>query len=229
MSTASRPLTDFTVLPLSPIAKPSCETNPKTVVMNLQGGPLTLTADTLKEYDITKYQVTKFYNEQIRSSGYYEQLKHIVEPTLKEFESSGTLDTSGEHDNTVVPGLQHKYRQTGLLLVTDKCASYCRYCFRKRLVGNDSDEITPDYANAARYMRSHPEMNNVLLSGGDPFTLNTNQLHHMMDQLLTVPNLTPIRFGTSCADGGIYHGWPHQSHLGGYPLQVFQAAGARRP
>ena len=163
--------------------------------MNLQEGPLTLTADTLKEYDITKYQVTKFYNEQIRSSGYYEQLKHIVEPTLKEFESSGTLDTSGEHDNTVVPGLQHKYRQTGLLLVTDKCASYCRYCFRKRLVGNDSDEITPDYANAARYMRSHPEMNNVLLSGGDPFTLNTNQLHHMMDQLLTVPNLTPIRFG----------------------------------
>ena len=196
MSTASRPLTDFVVIPSSQASMPACESQPKTLVMNFQEGPLTVTADALREFDITKYQVTKFYNDQILSSGYYEQLKHIVEPTLKEFESPGKLDTSGEHDNTVVPGLQHKYRQTGLLLVTDKCASYCRYCFRKRLVGNDSDEITPDYAAVANYMRHHPEMNNVLLSGGDAFTLNTHKLHRIMDHLLTVPNLTSIRFGT---------------------------------
>jgi KamA family protein len=164
--------------------------------MSFLEGTRIVTAQELRDNDITRYQVTKFYQEQIRKSGYYEQLKHIVEPSFKEFESPGSLDTSGEHDNTVVPGLQHKYRQTGLLLVTDRCASYCRYCFRKRLVGNDSDEIAPDYARVAAYIRQHPEMNNVLLSGGDPFVLSTEKLHRIMDWLLPLPNLTSIRFGT---------------------------------
>jgi lysine 2,3-aminomutase len=167
-----------------------------TTVMNFLEGQRAVATDVLREYDITRYQVTRFYNDQIKKSGYYEQLKHIVEPSLREFESPGVLDTSGEHDSTVVPGLQHKYAQTGLLLVTDRCASYCRYCFRKRLVGNDTEEVAVDYARVADYMRQHPEMNNVLLSGGDPFTLNTHKLNKILDHLLTVPNLTTIRFGT---------------------------------
>ena len=196
MSTASRPLTEFTILPQFPVEEPTCESGPRTVIMNFQEGPLTLMTEALAEFNITRYQVTKFYENQIRNSGYYEQLKHIVEPTLKELESPGLLDTSGEHENTVLPGLQHKYRPTGLLLVTEKCGSYCRYCFRKRLVGKESDEIAPDFAAVAAYMRNHPEMNNVLLSGGDPFALNTHKLHRIIDHLLTVPNLTSIRFGT---------------------------------
>lgn len=150
----------------------------------------------LRDKDITRHQVTKFYDAQIRSSGYYEQLRNLVEPSLKEFDSPGSLDTSGEHENTVVPGLQHKYPQTGLLLVTDRCASYCRYCFRKRIVGNDSDEIAPDCARVAEYIARHPEMNNVLLSGGDPMVLSTKQLHAIMDYLLPIPHLSSIRFGT---------------------------------
>ena len=155
-----------------------------------------VTADELRDNEITRRQVTKFYDNQIRNSGYYEQLRHLVEPSLKEFDSPGSLDTSGEHDNTVVVGLQHKYPQTGLLLVTDRCASYCRYCFRKRIVGHDSDEIAPDFAKVAEYIARHPEMNNVLLSGGDPMVLNTKQLHAIMDHLLSIRHLSSIRFGT---------------------------------
>jgi len=136
------------------------------------------------------------YREQIKKSGYYDQLKYIVEPSFKEFESPGSLDTSGEHDNTVVPGLQHKYPQTGLLLVTDRCASYCRYCFRKRIVGKDSDEVAPDFAEVGRYIAGHREMNNVLLSGGDPFVLSTGKLNKILDHLLPIPHLSSIRFGT---------------------------------
>lgn len=110
----------------------SARKEPRAIVMNFLEGPRTVTLNELRENDITRHQVTKFYREQIERSGYYEQLKHIVEPSLKEFKSPGLLDTSGEQGNTVVPGLQHKYPQTGLLLVTDRCASYCRYCFRKR-------------------------------------------------------------------------------------------------
>ncbi len=168
----------------------------KTVTMSFLEGVRILAEKELADNDITRYQVTKFYNEQIQKSGYYEQLKHIVEPSVQEFTSPGVLDTSGEHDRTVVPGLQHKYPQTGLLLVTDRCASYCRYCFRKRIVGKTSDEVAPDYARVADYIRRHPEMNNVLLSGGDPFVLRTEKLHRIMDHLLTCPNLTSIRFGT---------------------------------
>lgn len=150
----------------------------------------------LRANDITRYHVTGFYREQIKKSGYYDQLKLIVEPSLKEFDSPGSLDTSGEHDNTVVPGLQHKYPQTGLLLVTDRCASYCRYCFRKRMVGNDSEEVAPDYAKVAEYIGRHPEMNNVLMSGGDPFVLSTQKLHKILDHLLPIPHLHSLRFGT---------------------------------
>lgn len=166
------------------------------ITMRFLEGTRRFSRDELRDNDITRYQVTKFYNEQIHKSGYYEQLKYIVEPSLQEFRSPGILDTSGEHDNTVVTGLQHKYKQTGLLLVTDRCASYCRYCFRKRIVGNDSDEIAPDYNKVAEYIHQHPEMNNVLLSGGDPFVLSTEKLHRIMDHLLPIPHLTSIRFGT---------------------------------
>jgi lysine 2,3-aminomutase len=179
-------------------ANDDAETTPgsRAITMNFLEGPRIVTLDELRDNDITRYQVTKFYEDQIRKSGYYEQLKHIVEPSTKEFESPGKLDTSGEASNTVVPGLQHKYPQTGLLLVTDRCASYCRYCFRKRLVGKDSEEVAPDFAQVADYIRAHPEMNNVLLSGGDPFVLSTHKLHRIMDHLLTCPDLSSIRFGT---------------------------------
>ena len=56
-------------------------------------------------------------------------------PSIRETDLSGDFDTSGEADNTVLPGLQHKYRQTALILSTHRCAMYCRHCFRKRLVG----------------------------------------------------------------------------------------------
>lgn len=150
----------------------------------------------LQAKTITPYQVTDFYRQQITNSGYYEQLRHIVEPSAEEFASTGSLDTSGEHDNTVIPGFQHKYMQTGLLLVTDRCASYCRYCFRKRIVAQESDEVATDYFKIARYIQGHPEMTNVLLSGGDPFVLSTQKLNEILDCLLPIPHLDSVRFGT---------------------------------
>jgi lysine 2,3-aminomutase len=181
----------------SPCARSPANTEPhRLVTIDFIEGPRTVSEEELQASDITRYQVTKFYLDQIRNSGYYDQLKRIVQPSLQEFQSPGSLDTSGEGDNTVVPGLQHKYPQTGLLLTTDRCASYCRYCFRKRIVGKDSEEVAPDYAQVAAYISAHPEMNNVLLSGGDSLVLSTEKLHRIMDHLLPIPHLTSIRFGS---------------------------------
>jgi KamA family protein/D-alanine--D-alanine ligase len=150
----------------------------------------------LIDNNMPPYKVTPFYDEQIRRSGYYEQLKNIVEPTLAELEGPGSLDTSGEHDHTKMNGLQHKYPQTALLLVTDQCFSFCRFCFRKRFVGQPSEEVARDYGRISRYIKSHPEITDVLLSGGDPFVLRTEQLHSILDHLLPIAHLTSIRFGT---------------------------------
>ena len=78
------------------------------LTMNFLEGARDLSFEELETSGITRYQVTKFYQEQIRKSGYYEQLKHIVEPSVQEFSSPGRWDTSGEHGNTVLPGLQHR-------------------------------------------------------------------------------------------------------------------------
>ncbi|WP_171903251.1 condensation domain-containing protein [Mesorhizobium sp. SEMIA 3007] len=169
---------------------------PDTAVMTFIEGPRVVTEGELQASSIMRYHVTKAYREQITNSGYYEQLKYIVEPSIEELESPGNLDTSGEQENTIVPGFQHKYAQTGLLLVTDRCASYCRYCLRKRLVGKASDEIAADFARIAQYIRGHPEMTNVLITGGDPLVLSTAKLDKMLDHLLPIPHLESIRFGT---------------------------------
>ena len=142
------------------------------------------------------YLVTPFYDRLIRRGGHYEALRRLVEPSAEELRDEGELDTSGEHGDTVVPGLQHKFPQTGLLLVTDKCFAYCRFCFRKRMLGGGSREASPDYAAIARYIGRHPEMNEVLLSGGDPFALSTAELHGILDHLLPIPHLASLRFGT---------------------------------
>lgn len=142
------------------------------------------------------YQVTQFYGEQIRRSACYERIKRIVEPSPEEMQDSGHWDTSGEYENTVMSGLQHKYPQTALVLATNKCFAHCRFCFRKRLLGADSKEVATDYSAIARYIESHPEINNVLLSGGDPLALGTDQLREMVEHLLPIPHVTTIRFGS---------------------------------
>ncbi|MGY3108385.1 lysine 2,3-aminomutase [Bradyrhizobium sp. LM3.4] len=168
----------------------------RTTGMKFIDGARPITEAELQARNITRYHVSNFYAEQIANSGYYDQLKYIVEPSVQELDSPGVLDTSGEHDNTVVPGLQHKYAQTGLLLVTSRCASYCRFCFRKRLVGRDSDEVVPDLAKVRQYISRHPEMTNVLLSGGDPFVLSTAKLDEILTNLLPIRHLDSIRIGT---------------------------------
>jgi KamA family protein len=136
------------------------------------------------------------YDKQIQSSSRYLELRKIVEPASEELQARGLWDTSGEYDDTVMPGLQHKYPQTALVLATNECFAYCQFCFRKRLLVEGSREIACDCAAIARYIQERPEINNVLLSGGDPLVLGTDQLQEMVRLLLPIPHLKAIRFGT---------------------------------
>ena len=123
-------------------------------------------------------------------------IRKMVVPSVDELIPLGSYDTSGELQSTRLPGLQHKYAQTALILATNRCATYCRYCFRKRLVGRPSEEIIGRFDRAARYIENHPEISNVLVSGGDPLILRTDIVEKFLRRLSLISHLSFIRFGS---------------------------------
>ena len=93
-------------------------------------------------------------------------------------------------------GILHKYSYTALVVGTEYCAMYCRHCFRKRMVGLPNDQTVKSFQQAAKYIASHPEISNVVISGGDPFLLSTSAIKAMLEALKDIPHLNFVRIGT---------------------------------
>ena len=106
------------------------------------------------------------------------------------------MDPSHEKDFTRLPGLQHKYDQTGLLLMSDVCGGICRFCFRKRLFIGCEREAVYDVDDNIEYIRCHKEITNVLLTGGDPLTLETRHLDRVLHDLREIDHVNIIRIGS---------------------------------
>ena len=107
------------------------------------------------------------------------------------------LDSLGEDEHSPVPGLVHRYPDRVLFLVTDRCAAYCRYCTRSRLVSNAQDyNFYPEYEQGLRYIEEHPEVRDVLLSGGDPLLLSDRKLEQLIARLRAIPHVEFIRIGS---------------------------------
>lgn len=123
-------------------------------------------------------------------------IRQLVIPRVEELEEWGKLDASNEAAVTVEKGVQHKYRDTALLLCNEVCGAYCRYCFRKRLFMDGNDEVSIDVSRGIEYIRQHPEINNVLLTGGDPLLMATRRLREILARLREIPHVKIIRIGT---------------------------------
>ena len=126
-------------------------------------------------------------------------IRRQVVPRIEESitASDEMLDPCGEDSNMPVPGLVHRYPDRVLLLVTDRCASYCRYCTRSRVVsGAGEQELTMDLEGAFAYLQKHPEVRDVLLSGGDPLLLSDSKLDAILTRLRQIPTIEFIRIGT---------------------------------
>lgn len=123
-------------------------------------------------------------------------IRKICIPGPQELSGTGMEDTSGEGDNTVIRGMQHKYRQTALILTTNQCSMYCRFCFRKRMVGYSEHETAEHIHKMAEYVGQHPEINNVLLSGGDALVNSNEDIRMYLDTFSKIPSLDFIRIGT---------------------------------
>lgn len=91
----------------------------------------------------------------------------------------------------------HRYPDRVLLLSTMECAMYCRHCTRRRIVGETDAAVDPAVLDRElSYIRNHPEIRDVLISGGDPLTLSTEQLRKILTMLRAIPHVDIIRIGT---------------------------------
>ncbi|HHO76255.1 MAG TPA: KamA family radical SAM protein [Deltaproteobacteria bacterium] len=140
--------------------------------------------------------IPEYYMSLINKDDPNDPIRAMSVPSLDELNLMGSYDTSGEKDNTKMPGVQHKYAQTALILSTNRCAMYCRHCFRKRLVGLSNHELLQRFDEAAEYVKQHREINNVLISGGDPLVLPTAVIAQFLEILSDIDHLSFIRFGT---------------------------------
>jgi lysine 2,3-aminomutase len=141
-------------------------------------------------------RITSYYLNLINWDDPDDPIRRIAIPSCGEEKASGSFDTSGELRNTKLRGLQHKYRETALILTTNICSVYCRHCFRKRLVGLAENEVVTDWDSVTAYIKEHKEITNVLLSGGDPLVLETLYLQDMLRRLADIAHIQYVRIGT---------------------------------
>jgi lysine 2,3-aminomutase len=123
-------------------------------------------------------------------------LRQTVVPTLQEFIRlpEELDDPCGEDGDMVVPGLVHRYPDRVLLLVNETCSVYCRYCTRSRLVGSGEHDVNLEAAFA--YLEAHPEVRDVLISGGDPLVMDDGKLEGIISRLRAIPSIKVLRMGT---------------------------------
>jgi KamA family protein len=142
------------------------------------------------------FRVTDYYLELIDWNDPDDPIKQLIIPRAEELNAWGSLDASNEAQVTVAKGVQHKYADTCLLLCNEVCGAYCRYCFRKRLFMNDNDEVSLDVSEGLAYISEHPEISNVLLTGGDPLLMAPKKLLAIIEQLREIPHVKIIRLGS---------------------------------
>ena len=120
-----------------------------------------------------------------------------VVPDMEEMADSEAEDDPLEEDlMSPVPHLVHRYPDRVLLMVTNQCPIYCRFCTRKRLVGKPGFLKKGELARALQYLREHEEVRDVILSGGDPLLLPDHLLERIFQGLRSIPHLELIRIGT---------------------------------
>jgi lysine 2,3-aminomutase len=126
-------------------------------------------------------------------------IRRQVIPRIEETHTSSweMTDPCGEDSHSPVPGLVHRYPDRVLFLVTDRCAAYCRYCTRSRLVSNATGyDFHPEFDLQIQYVREHPEVRDVLLSGGDPLLFSDEKLEYLLSRLRAIEHVEFLRIGT---------------------------------
>ncbi len=167
---------------------------------------LTSAKEIAERFDIPLADVEKIQNEfDIKINPYYLSLikekgdpiyKQVV-PDLRELDDNGLFfDPLAEDRDSPVKSIVHRYPDRCLFLVSHDCASFCRFCTRKRKVG-DPTQISPKFIDEGiDYIEKHPEIRDVIMSGGDPLLLSDDWLKYILHKLRRISHVEIIRIGT---------------------------------
>lgn len=146
-----------------------------------------------------KFGVTPYYFSLIEKSDRNCPIRRQSIPTIDEinFSDADIDDPLHEDGDSPVPGLTHRYPDRVLLLITDMCSMYCRFCTRRRLVGQtDAGMPMERIDKAIEYIAKTPQVRDVLLSGGDALLVSDSILEDIISKLRAIPHVEIIRIGT---------------------------------
>jgi lysine 2,3-aminomutase len=153
------------------------------------------------EKALTKFtmEITPYYAALMDPTNVNDPVRMQSVPRIAELndDPSDLDDPLHEDVDSPVPGLTHRYPDRVLLLVTNICSMNCRHCTRRRLVGfEDQDMPDENIAKAIEYIRNHPEVRDVLISGGDPLVLSDTRLESIISRIRAIETVEIIRIGT---------------------------------
>lgn len=144
---------------------------------------------------ITPYYLSLIDTENLENDPVFKQSFPVVNEII--MQKADMLDPLHEDKDSPVEGLTHRYPNRVLLLVSNRCAMYCRHCTRKRRVGdNDTIPGREQIGKGIEYIKQSPQIRDVLLSGGDPFLLSTEYLDWILTELRKIRHVEIIRIGT---------------------------------
>ena len=143
--------------------------------------------------------ITPYYASLIKWANRRDPVFQMCMPQIQELYDPPFLkeDPLHEDEDMPVPGLVHRYTDRALLIATTVCAMYCRHCTRKRVTGTRESAISAaQLERATAYLSAHPEVTDVIISGGDPFTMATPAIEQIVRTVRSVPSVQVIRIGT---------------------------------
>ncbi|MCP4591660.1 MAG: KamA family radical SAM protein, partial [bacterium] len=147
-----------------------------------------------------RMSITPYYASLMDPDNAHCPIRMRAVPTLSETHISAEdmRDPLHEDTDSPTPGLTHRYPDRVLLLVSDQCSMYCRHCTRRRIAGEtDRPRSQKEIDAAIAYVRETRGVRDVLLSGGDPFTLSTDRLEYIVAKLDEIPHVEIVRHGSA--------------------------------
>ena len=139
--------------------------------------------------------ITPYYAKLIAGSEYNYPLRRCVVPTIFEQSEEGIADPLGEEKDSINEILVHRYPDKVLLLATSSCATYCRYCTRSRIVGRKKINLKKKLDQSLEYIRKN-KIRDVLISGGDPLTMEDEEIDYLLSRIREVKSVEIVRIGT---------------------------------
>lgn len=156
-------------------------------------------SDIKKCLESFRMAITPYYASLIHADDPHDPVRMQCVPSIEETYpcENDMADPLNEEGDSPVPHIVHRYPDRVLFLVTLRCSMYCRHCTRRRVVGEEDRIITEKaLQRAAEYIRSHTEIRDVLISGGDPLVMGTEKLEHIIQTLRAIPHVDIVRIGT---------------------------------